>query len=281
MTAGDLGAIPRGRPEGLGAPRIAAAVLMATVVMAAGAAVAADAPKPRPKPDAPGGSGPAAEQREPASEVPKVAPAPATGEPSRPEPGRAPTLVVEQPPFDEAAAKACEAELTALGVRFVVREAIADEGGCGARRPVEASAIGTIDLRPPVVARCEVARALGRWVAEVVRPSAVLYLGEEPAALTTAGSYQCRARAAEAVTVSEHARANAVDLSGAEFAGRGGMTVRDWTGVADPLAAFQAAIRGGACAYFTTVLGPGTDPDHADHLHLDLEARKTGTRLCQ
>ena len=48
-----------------------------------------------------------------------------------------------------------------------------------------------------------------------------------------------------------------------------------------PEARFVAAVRGGACRYFSTVLGPGSDPAHADHLHLDLRARNRGVRLCQ
>jgi hypothetical protein len=46
-------------------------------------------------------------------------------------------------------------------------------------------------------------------------------------------------------------------------------------------ARFQAAVREGACRYFTTVLGPGSDPEHATHLHLDLRDRRGGYRICQ
>jgi hypothetical protein len=44
--------------------------------------------------------------------------------------------------------------------------------------------------------------------------------------------------------------------------------------------AFQRTARASACLLFTTVLGPGA-PDHDDHLHLDIEARGSGHRLCQ
>ena len=46
----------------------------------------------------------------------------------------------------------------------------------------------------------------------------------------------------------------------------------------DPLA---AAIRGAACLYFTTVLGPGSNAAHDDHLHLDVKARNGGYRICE
>jgi hypothetical protein len=43
------------------------------------------------------------------------------------------------------------------------------------------------------------------------------------------------------------------------------------------------ALRRAACGWFTTVLGPGSDAAHADHLHLDREPRgRDGeSRLCQ
>ncbi|MBY0361251.1 MAG: extensin family protein, partial [Phreatobacter sp.] len=46
---------------------------------------------------------------------------------------------------------------------------------------------------------------------------------------------------------------------------------------------FVATLRKAACGWFTTVLGPGSDTAHADHLHLDREPRgRDGeSRLCQ
>ena len=35
------------------------------------------------------------------------------------------------------------------------------------------------------------------------------------------------------------------------------------------------------CARFTTVLGPGSDWYHEDHVHLDLAERRNGYRICQ
>jgi len=36
-----------------------------------------------------------------------------------------------------------------------------------------------------------------------------------------------------------------------------------------------------ACARFTTVLGPGSDGYHEDHIHVDLMERHSGYRICQ
>ena len=45
--------------------------------------------------------------------------------------------------------------------------------------------------------------------------------------------------------------------------------------------AFQDAVRATACLDFSTVLGPGSDPSHEDHLHLDIKARDNGFRICE
>lgn len=45
--------------------------------------------------------------------------------------------------------------------------------------------------------------------------------------------------------------------------------------------AFQDAIRASACLDFTTVLGPGSNASHDNHLHLDIIARSKGYRLCE
>jgi hypothetical protein len=44
---------------------------------------------------------------------------------------------------------------------------------------------------------------------------------------------------------------------------------------------FREELRKVACAKFTTVLGPGSDGYHEEHIHLDLAERRGGYRLCQ
>ena len=44
---------------------------------------------------------------------------------------------------------------------------------------------------------------------------------------------------------------------------------------------FLEDIRKAACTHFTTVLGPGSDPYHGDHFHVDVLQRKGDYRICQ
>ncbi|MEN3974025.1 extensin family protein [Emcibacter sp. SYSU 3D8] len=185
------------------------------------------------------------------------------------------------PADDDAQAAQCEAELRLLGAAFEMLEPISDENGCGARRPLKVSSVG-IDLRPAVTTRCEVARALAIWTSDVMIPSAKLHLKATPVAIATGDSYQCRTRRGEGeFKVSEHAMANAIDISGIVFSDGEAVPVMARPDSGDSARAFQAAIRGGACAYFTTVLGPGANAAHADHLHLDLIRRNNGYRICE
>jgi hypothetical protein len=43
----------------------------------------------------------------------------------------------------------------------------------------------------------------------------------------------------------------------------------------------REAVLHSVCARFTTVLGPGSDWYHEDHIHLDLAERRSGYRICQ
>ncbi len=187
------------------------------------------------------------------------------------------------PAFDLDKTKSCEAELRSHGAQFKVLEQIDGPGQCGSPRPLQLTKLkGGVVLSKDVTLRCEMALALANWVSEVVIPSAKLHLKTEPSKMDISTSYQCRHRNGDTNTkLSEHAYANAVDLMGIGFNNGSSMQIQERVNSSDAARAFQAAIRGGACAYFTTVIGPTTNPDHAYHLHLDLAERRNGFRLCE
>jgi hypothetical protein len=183
-----------------------------------------------------------------------------------------PALIAEE--------SACQERLTKLGVRFEPLPAIS-QGQCGAPHPLRVSSLGTLQVAPPATVACPVAEALGRWAAEVVLPEGRRHLEAEPSRIAIGTSYECRSRnRQEGAKLSEHAFANGVDVSGFEFGGRKAVQIGEHLAETPP-ALFQAAIRSQACAYFTTVLGPGSDAAHATHLHLDLRGRKGNYRICQ
>lgn len=218
----------------------------------------------------------AAPHREPPAEAPLPATAglPATLALPPLRPADRPATPESEIPGNDV--QACQARLRALGVRFEPLPAIR-EGVCGAPSPVRVSSLaGGLELVPAATVTCPVAEALARWVQEDVRPQASRLLDRAPRRLRIGGSYECRGRNRVAgAKLSEHAFANAVDIMGVEF-DRGPAFIVTFQKPGSPEERFQAAIREQACARFRTVLGPGSDASHHDHIHLDLRARRGG-----
>ena len=250
--------------------------LAAPKVRAAQAPAAADIPLPPPRP---------ADVAEPAASAPESQPVASEMPvpPPRPTDLAEPAAPAAAPPTPEAVAEAsaCQERLVKLGVRFEPLPAIAN-GLCGASHPLRVSHLPDgVEVSPPATLVCAVAEALARWTKEVVMTEAGRHLEAQPARIAVGTSYECRNRNRQAEgKLSEHAFANAVDISGFEFKVRKAVQIGDHP-AETPEALFQAAIRTQACAYFTTVLGPGSDPAHATHLHLDLRGRNRGFRMCQ
>lgn len=180
-----------------------------------------------------------------------------------------------------AALQGCLDRLALLGVQAEPVAPISD-GACGAREPVRLTRLpGGVAVSTPAVVTCPVAEALALWTKEVLSVEANRAFQTAPLSLQIGTSYQCRGQNRQAFAkLSEHAFANAVDVMGFTFPKRAPVPVTFYA-EGSPEGLFFKAVRTGACAHFTTVLGPGSDSYHADHLHLDLRGRRGTTRLCQ
>jgi hypothetical protein len=75
---------------------------------------------------------------------------------------------------------------------------------------------------------------------------------------------------------SEHAKGDAIDVVSFVLADKRRVTVK-------ALGPLVGALRMTACGYFTTVLGPGADPEHETHLHLDMlmHGGSANYRICE
>lgn len=151
--------------------------------------------------------------------------------------------------------------------------------GCGVAAPVELSAIvlspaRRVALEPPATINCELAEAVADWVRQDLDP-AFRPPGAALAALAETSGYACRGRNRIAgAKLSEHARGNALDIGALRTADGRRIAVTD--GASDRL----AIVRATACARFATVLGPGSDGFHEHHMHVDLEPRRHGSKIC-
>ena len=178
---------------------------------------------------------------------------------------------------------ACLLALTHLGARHE-RLPPQGAGACAVPDPVRLTSLSAeIDLPGAPVLQCDSARALALWAAQTLKPAAAMMPGAPRLTrIDTGPGHVCRDRVGtgeDDPKPSEHATGSAIDIAGFGFAGRDDLPVIPREGDMDM--AFQRAARAGACLYFTTVLGPGSNAAHETHLHLDLARRRGDWRLCE
>jgi len=134
-----------------------------------------------------------------------------------------------------------------------------------------------VAVTPPAIVRCSFAEAIVHWVREDVVP-VVRSLGGALKSIDNYAAYDCRGRnRIIGARLSEHGKANALDIRSFKLASG---TVVELT---DPNVAkdFRERLRKTTCARFSTVLGPGSDGYHENHVHVDLAERAGGHRMCQ
>lgn len=259
------------------------------------AAAAVSTPQPAPSRPEPRPGNPPSQQtsEQPAADetgpTPEAAPAPPEADilpaPEPPPPDALPLhQTLRESDFDHAA---CRLGLRLLGVEAAEAAPVADPDNrdCGIDRPVEVRALQPgLALDTPAVMRCDTARSLALWMREAVIPAARRLDGSARITSVALGtSYACRGvvGGASTATVSEHALGNAVDIAGFGFDNGTRLEIAPRGDRGGIEMAFQNAVQAAACLYFTTVLGPGSNAAHDDHLHLDIKARGSGFRLCQ
>lgn len=248
-------------------------------------ALAQEPPAPRP-------AEPSSDQRpaprptaEPAAKPQEAAPETAPTEPpAQPEPTGPPVhTALRESDFDNSA---CLLELTLLGAEYQTVPPLTDpeQPDCGIDRPIMLTApLPGIEIPGGAPMRCDTARQLAHWLRDFVRPASAM-LPNQPrlVGLEPGTTYQCRATVGtDSAKLSEHAFGNAFDIAAFRFEDGSRIAVEPRADSGDLPEAFQRAVRGAACLYFTTVLGPGANAAHDNHLHLDIKARRGGWRLCQ
>jgi hypothetical protein len=116
---------------------------------------------------------------------------------------------------------------------------------------------------------CAQTAVLHYWERHFARPAAAEILGSPIARIETYGSFSCR-NIAGTGRKSEHARANAIDISGFRLADGRLINVRTHWDNGGPEGRFLARVHRSGCRLFSVVLGPDHDAAHADHFHFDM-----------
>lgn len=165
----------------------------------------------------------------------------------------------------------CRATLTAP---TVTARAVADQpldNGCGWRNAVAVADAGGAHVAIDRIS-CDMAAGLAMWLAHAVQPAAATHLKTRVAAIRNMGVYSCRnIQGSKGMSIfrSQHARANAVDVSHFVLSdGRTLSVARHWKGDS-PEARFLHAVHRSACRYFRVALGPDHNAAHYNHFHYD------------
>ncbi|MEP6565581.1 MAG: extensin family protein [Mesorhizobium sp.] len=175
---------------------------------------------------------------------------------------------------------ACRERLKTLGVEFEEHKAESNpEIGCSIPYPIELKMLGkSIEIGPGTELNCQMAEAAARFAANVVQPAARAEFGADLKSISQASAFVCRPRHGTR-KLSEHAFGNALDI--ASFTLSDGKKIEISASPPEKDAKFLSDVRKAACGPFKTVLGPGSDADHALHFHLDLEPRRHGGTYCK
>jgi hypothetical protein len=143
-------------------------------------------------------------------------------------------------------------------------------------------AITPVEVKPAATLACPLVSALDQWIASAVQPAAQKWFGQPVVEIKQISAYSCRGMNGQAgARISEHAFGNALDIAAFVLADGHRITVKGgWRGSPEEQG-FLRDVQGAACDQFTTVLAPGSNAFHYDHIHVDLMRRGSGRRICQ
>lgn len=174
----------------------------------------------------------------------------------------------------------CQLRLAKIA-QFQVLPMVDGPGECGAWDFVKLEAVllpdkERVTVNPPAKLNCRMAESVARFARDAVAP-AVASVGVLRG-IVNYDSYSCRGRnRVKGAKISEHGKGNALDIRAFKLDNGKQISPTD-VNVDKKL---RDALKAASCARFKTVLGPGSDGYHEEHIHLDLAVRRGGYRLCR
>jgi hypothetical protein len=144
------------------------------------------------------------------------------------------------------------------------------------------AAFGPVAMKPAATLACPIVSALDRWLADAVQPAAQRWFGARVVEIKQISAYSCRGMNGNSrAHISEHAFGNALDIAGFTLADGRHISVKDgWKGMSEEQG-FLRDVQAAACRQFSTVLAPGSNVYHYDHIHVDLMRRASQRVICE
>ncbi len=142
--------------------------------------------------------------------------------------------------------------------------------------------IGAVTVKPAATLACPIVSVLDRWLNDSVQPAAQRWFGAHVVEIRQISAYSCRGMNGNPnAHISEHAFGNALDIAAFTLADGRRITVKDgWHGLPEEQG-FLRDVQGAACQQFNTVLAPGSNVYHYDHIHVDLMRRASRPVICE
>ena len=174
----------------------------------------------------------------------------------------------------------CRRQLKRLNVKFTPVPPVYGKGACGIEAPLSVTSLSKrIALKPAATMNCRTALAAARWAHDDLAPAARRRYASNVREVRHMSAYSCR-RIRGSGRLSEHGKGNALDIGSFRLGNGRKIDVAKPGFFSFREKSFLKSIRKGACKHFRTVLGPGSDRDHADHFHFDMKQRRSGSTYC-
>lgn len=165
----------------------------------------------------------------------------------------------------------CDAALARSGLVYRRMADATGQGGCPLKDVVRVTQTEDVRFSAPFLATCPLALGLAYFEHQYLQPAARETFGEGVTRIEHVGSYACRnVNHQQDTALSQHASANAIDLTGFVLDGGRRITLARWDDAASPEALFLRRVHAGACRSFDTTLGPDYNALHKTHFHVDM-----------
>ena len=141
---------------------------------------------------------------------------------------------------------------------------------------------GPVEVKPPATLACPIVSALDKWITEAVQPAALKWFRQPVVEIKQISAYSCRGMNGNPnAHISEHAFGNALDIAEFDLADGHKVSVQyGWHGTPEEQG-FLHDVQAAACQEFTTVLAPGANVYHYNHIHVDLMRHTSRRHICE
>jgi hypothetical protein len=141
---------------------------------------------------------------------------------------------------------------------------------------------GSVEVKPAATLACPIVSALDQWIGAAVQPAAQKWFRQPVVEIKQISAYSCRGMNGNPnAHISEHAFGNALDVAEFTLADGHKISVQyGWHGSPEEQG-FLHDVQGAACEEFTTVLAPGANVYHYNHIHVDLMRHYNGRHICE